>query len=130
MQRVTGQRIRWALFALAAGQLALGLWMLISPGTFYRWLGAFGPRNDHYLRDVATFYLASGVVLIAAIRRPRWRRPVLLFATLQYAFHFVNHLVDIGDSDPSWVGPVDAVALGLTGATFAALFVWTKRDRS
>lgn len=101
-----------ALFGVT--QLALGLTMVIAPGFFYDNVGPFGARNDHYLADVATFYLALGAVALVAARRAAWRVPVLALATLQYALHAVNHLVDIGEADPGWLGPADFVSLALT----------------
>jgi len=106
---------------LGVSQLALGLWMAISPGSFYDALGPFGDRNDHYLADVATFCLALGAVALVAARRPAWRLPVLAFAAIQYTLHAVNHLVDIGEGDPAWIGPFDFVTLALTAAGLAWL---------
>jgi membrane-associated PAP2 superfamily phosphatase len=116
------ERTRVALlWALAAGQLLLGLWLALAPGAFHAALADFGPRNDHDLRDMAALYLALAAVLAVAARRPSWRVPVLALAALQYALHTVNHLVDIGRADPAWVGPFDAVTLGATAAAFAWL---------
>ncbi len=109
------------LLILGVSQLALGLWMVISPGSFYDALGPFGERNDHYLADVATFYLALGAAALVAARRPGWRLPVLGFAAIQYTLHAVNHLVDIGEADPGWVGPFDFVTLALSAAGLAWL---------
>jgi hypothetical protein len=113
--------LRRVIVLLGAGQLALGAWIAISPGTFFDAVADFGTRNDHYLRDVSTFYLAFGLVLIAAARRPSWRAPVLAFGLLQYALHAINHLIDIGDADPGWIGPVDFIAIALTAGLFAYL---------
>ncbi len=109
------------LLILGVSQLALGLWMVISPGSFYDALGPFGERNDHYLADVATFYLALGAAALVAARTPGWRLPVLGFAAIQYTLHAVNHLVDIGEADPGWVGPFDFVTLALSAAGLAWL---------
>lgn len=92
-------------------QILLGLFIVIAPGTFADSLGAFGERNDHLARDSATVYFALGFGLVMAARRPAWRPPVLAVATVQYAAHAVNHLVDVGDSDPGWIGPADVIAL-------------------
>lgn len=113
---IAERRMRAALLVLGAGHLALGLWQALSPGTFFRAFAAFGPRNDHYIRDVATLYLALGLVLLAAVRRPSWRPPVLLFAVLQYGFHLINHVVDVADAHPGWIGPADVAALAVVEA--------------
>lgn len=111
-------RVRPILMVLGVGQLGLGALMAIAPGAFFEALADFGARNDHFLRDVATFYLAFGVVLLVAVDRPTWRAPALAFGALQYGIHALNHLLDVGDADPSWVGPFDFVSLAAVAAVF------------
>ena len=67
--------------------------------------GPTAPRNDHYMADLATFYLALGAVALVAVRRASWRVPVLALALIQYALHSLNHLIDIGESDPVLARP-------------------------
>jgi hypothetical protein len=111
--------MRLLLIAFAAGQLVLGLLLWITPSFFYDEIGPFGARNDHYMGDVATFYLALGASALVAVRRESWRVPVLTLALVQYALHSLNHLIDIGESDPAWIGPADFVLLTL-GAVLVA----------
>jgi len=108
--------MRPLLFAFGVGQLLLGLLLWLTPGFFYDEIGPYPPRNDHYMADLSTFYLALGAVALLAVRRERWRVPVLTLALIQYALHSLNHLIDIGDSDPSWLGPANFVSLVLTTA--------------
>jgi hypothetical protein len=108
--------MRPLLFAFGVGQLLLGLLLWLTPGFFYDEIGPYPPRNDHYMADLSTFYLALGAVALLAVRRERWRVPVLTLALIQYALHSLNHLIDIGDSDPSWLGPATFVSLVLTTA--------------
>lgn len=96
-------------FGLVA--LGLGSWMLAAPGTFFDTLGPFGTRNDHYIRDNATFNLASGALLLVAVRLPGWRVPALAFTTLQWMLHAANHLADIDEADPGWIGVFDFASL-------------------
>jgi hypothetical protein len=103
--------LRIGLAAVAAVQLATGLLLLLAPGAFYDAIANFGPENHHDLRDMAAFYLASAAVLAVAVGRPSWRAPALALVGLQFALHALNHLLDIGDADPSWIGPFDAVSL-------------------
>jgi hypothetical protein len=110
--------------------LGLGLFMTVAPGSFFDTLGPFGTRNDHYIRDNATFNLANGALLLAAIRLPAWRAPALAFTALQWALHMVNHLVDIDEADPGWVGVFDFVSLLLgVGVLSAALLFAVTDDR-
>jgi hypothetical protein len=109
------QRMRQGVGLLGVLQLLTGLSLVIAPGSFYDAIATFGARNDHFLRDYGSYYLASGIALLLAGRRPSWRVPVLFIVTVQYGLHALNHLLDIGDSDPGWLGPLDFVALaGLT----------------
>ncbi len=108
------------LLVFGGVQLALGLLMVVAPGTFFEEIGPYPPQNDHYIRDVATFYLALGAVSIIAARHVSWRVPVLAFALIQYLLHAVNHLVDVGDAETEALGPVNLVSIALT----AALLGW------
>ncbi len=91
--------------------LFTGLFMVVDPSGFVDRIGPFGEVNDHYVRDVASWTLAYAAVLFVAVGNASWRVPVLGFGIAQSALHIVNHLVDIGDADPGWVGVFDAVAL-------------------
>jgi hypothetical protein len=95
------------LLAFAAVQLALAVFMALAPHTFYTSIGPFGARNDHYVRDVATYNAALGAGLLLSVRRASWRVPMLALMTIQFALHSVNHLIDIDDADPAWVGYLD-----------------------
>ena len=105
--------LRPALFILAATQLLLAANQIIAPEAFHDGIGGFGERNDHYIRDTATFPLALGFGLVVAAYRESWRAPVLAVALVQFLTHTVNHIADAGDSDPSWAGPVDVASLAL-----------------
>jgi hypothetical protein len=105
--------MRAFLIVFAVTQIVLGLLLWVTPGFFYDEIGPFDPRNDHYMGDLATFYLALGAVGLIAVRRESWRLPVLTFAVIAYALHSLNHLIDVGDADPSWLGPADLAAVFL-----------------
>jgi hypothetical protein len=82
----------------------LGLFMLLAPGEFFVTLGAFGPRNDHYIFDNASFELPLGLLLLAAVRWRSWRVPALSFATAHWALHALSHFVDTNHADGQIVG--------------------------
>ena len=111
--------MRPLLIAFGVAQLVLGALLWLTPGFFYDDVGPYPPRNDHYMGDLATFYLALGAAALVAVRRERWRIPVLAIALIQYVLHSVNHLLDIGEADPSWYGPANLVALVLASALLA-----------
>ncbi len=112
---------------MGLSQLALGFWMAASPSSFFAVLGGFGAENAHYVRDVSTVYLALGAALLVAAARPSWRAPVLFVATLQYAVHALNHLKDVGNADPGWIGPVDVATITAAAGVFGCLF-WIARE--
>jgi hypothetical protein len=115
--------MRALLIAFAAVQIVLGALLWLAPGFFHEEIGPYGPRNDHYMGDLATWYLALGAAAFVAVRRASWRVPVLAIALIQAALHTFNHVIDIGEADPSWLGPVNAVLLALT----VVLLAWMLR---
>ena len=98
-----------AVFAVA--QLVLGALLWLTPGFFFDEIGPYGVRNDHYMGDLATWYLALGAAALVAVRRVAWRLPVLVLAFLQSTLHAVNHLIDVGEADPDWLGPANLGSL-------------------
>jgi UPF0716 family protein affecting phage T7 exclusion len=103
--------MRALLTVFAAVQVLIGALLWLTPGFFYDEIGPYGARNDHYMGDVATWYLALGAAAFVAVRRAGWRVPVLAMAFIQYALHSLNHLIDVGDADPGWLGPANFVSL-------------------
>jgi hypothetical protein len=115
-----------ALLAIfGAAQVVLGLLLWLTPGFFHEEIGPYGARNDHYMGDLAAWYLALGIAAFIALRRASWRIPVLGLAFIQYALHSLNHLIDIGEADPEWLGPANFVSLLLT----TVLLGWLLRAR-
>jgi hypothetical protein len=123
---VNESRLRTILLVAAVYHLLLGALMIFAPGAFYDTLGKFPPENHHYIKDVATFYIALGVVFFVSVRRRSWRTPVLVFAALEYTLHAINHLVDVNDAASDLTGWFDFFALALIALIFAALasFAW------
>jgi hypothetical protein len=122
MQRIA---LRPVLAVLGIYHLVLGAVMVLAPRDFFEQIAAYGPYNDHYIRDIATFYLALGGCLLVAVARPSWQVPLLTLALVQYALHLLNHLWDIADSDPAWIGPANVAALAL----IAFVIGWLVRSK-
>jgi hypothetical protein len=108
------------LIAFGIYSVAIGLFMLVAPETFFDTLGAFGVRNDHYIVDNASFELPLGLLLLAAARWPTWRVPALAFATLHWALHALSHVVDRHHAAGSGVGWLEAAGL-LLGTVLLAI---------
>ena len=119
-------RLRTILLVIAVYHLALGAFMFFAPGAFYDSLGKFPPRNDHYTKDVATFYIALGVAFYASVRLRSWRTPLLAFTALEYGLHALNHLIDVNDAASDFTGWFDFFSLTFLALLFAGLasFAW------
>ncbi len=119
------------LFALVgAAHLGLGVLMAAAPGFFFEEIGPYGARNDHYTRDVSTFYLGMAAVAFVAWKRRSWRLPVAVFFLIQYALHSVNHLIDVGEANPAALGPVNLVSLVLTAGLLTYMVRTAKRSEA
>jgi hypothetical protein len=106
--------MKFLLLVFAVAQLVLGALLWLTPGFFFDEIGPYGVRNDHYMGDLATWYLALGGVALVSVRRVAWRLPVLVLSFAQYALHSLNHLLDVGEAHPEWLGPANLASLLLT----------------
>jgi hypothetical protein len=109
-------------------QAAIGLWLWLAPGSFFDDIGPFGVRNDHYLGDLATFYIALGAAGLVAVRRPSWRVPVLALATLEFVLHALNHLLDVNEAHPHANGPATLAAVAAGGAVIGWMLSLAARE--
>jgi len=123
---VNDRRLRTILLVAAVYHLLLGAFMFFAPGAFYDSFGKFPPENHHYIKDVSSFYIALGVVFFISVRRQSWRTPVLVFATIEYGIHAINHLVDVNEASSDLTGWFDFFALALIALLLGALasFAW------
>jgi hypothetical protein len=109
--RVTRHRgaIRFLLLALGIPQALIGLWALVSPGSFYDdfpagksgWVEVLGPFDEHLVTDVGALFVALGFLLaFAAVRLRRETVLVAAIAWLIFAVpHFVWHLFNLEPYD-------------------------------
>lgn len=107
--------------------LATMVWMLAWPSGFQETLAGFGEFNRHFVRDTAAFILPLAVILWMAASRPGWRVPVIGIALVQNGLHVVNHLIDIGNAEPSWQGPANLAALLLLELALWQMLVSERR---
>lgn len=113
--------VRLGIVVFALYFWAIAALMVFAPDFFFVHIGPFGVRNDHYIRDTATFNAAFGAGLTVAYWRLSWRVPVLCCVTVQFALHSLNHLADIDAAHPQWLGPADCISLALSTVLLAAL---------
>lgn len=119
--------MRATLWAVAAIQLVLGALMFFAPEFFFENIGEYGARNDHYIGDVGSFYLASAFGLAMAAMRPSWRVPILAVGAVWFGLHALNHLLDIGQASSDARGLFDTLSLALFAAGSAYLAIVSRR---
>ena len=81
--------IRAGIALLGVMSLVTGIWMALSPASFFDALGPFGEQNSHYLRDMATWQIAFGAALLVAVGRPPWNADIGA-RIADVAVHFVE----------------------------------------
>jgi hypothetical protein len=136
-RRLSERLVRPVLLLLALGALQVGLWLTISPRSFYddfpgfgrTWVSVDGPYNEHAFRDFGNGQLAIAVVLLAAFLRPQ--RYLVRTAALAYLLGAVPHLLyhanhldlyDTGDQ------VANLIALGATVVLPTILLLGTARS--
>ena len=105
--------LRGALVAFGVVSVLIGVFQVVDPAGFVHDIGPYGATNEHYVRDLSTWSLSFGAVLVLGASRPAWHVPLLTLAVLQGALHLVNHLADVDAADPASMGIVNAVALAI-----------------
>jgi peptidoglycan/LPS O-acetylase OafA/YrhL len=99
------------LLVFGLPSLLLGLAMAFAPAAFFEFVGPYGIRNDHYIRDTASFQIALALLLLFAVRLRPWRTPALVANAVQWGLHTISHLIDVENGDPTWIGYFDLLAL-------------------
>ncbi|MDH4115995.1 MAG: NAD(P)H-binding protein [Acidimicrobiia bacterium] len=117
---------RWAGMVLGLTVLV----MLAAPAVFHSDFAAYGAFNRHFIRDTATFAAPMAAALWMAAARPRWRLPVAGLAVFQNGLHVINHLIDVGGTEPGWHGPVNLALLVAYEAWFVFLLRTTVRPET
>jgi hypothetical protein len=108
---------------IAVAYLGPAIWMVLAPRGFWHSIGAFGPYNAHYIGDAAAFTGGIGLVLAAAVVRPRLREVALLVALAATALHALNHWLDVDHAHHgSNAGANDAVQLTILALLIAVLY--------
>jgi hypothetical protein len=107
-------QFRAVLYALGGIQLLNGVWITISPASFYEdfplgrgWVAALPAYNEHLMRDVGALFAATGTVLIVA---GVWMEArVIALALVSYLIFSVPHTIyHVFNLEPYGTG--DAVA--------------------
>jgi len=79
--------------------VALGLWAMVDPLSFFDALAVFEPYNQHFLQDISAFQVGLGaVLLLASTPRADALAVALVGVGVGAALHVVSHVIgrDLG----------------------------------
>ena len=51
--------VRAVLIVSGITQLVVGVWSFVSPGSFYDVVATYPPENDHFLKDIGSWNVAT-----------------------------------------------------------------------
>jgi hypothetical protein len=106
--------------AAGAGLVALGLWAMIVPQSFFEAVATFEPYNQHFLQDIGAFQIGLGATLLLAGLKPSLASVTvaLVGVGLGAAFHAISHVVgiDLGGKPATDIPVFTVVALVLLWA--------------
>lgn len=86
--------VRVVTFAVALFFIALGLWALFSPQSFYDTLATYPPYNRHLFHDVGAFQTGIGATLLFALFRRDALGVALLGTSVGAILHAISHFID------------------------------------
>ena len=115
---------RWVPRAVAlvggVGFMALGLWAMVAPRSFFDALATFEPYNRHFLQDIGAFQMGLGAVLLLVVvpGRVDGLAVALLGVGVGAALHTVSHIVgrDLGGTPETDIPFFAVVAILLLAA--------------
>ena len=96
-----GRRVPRAVAVVGGvGLVALGVWAMVDPRSFFDALARFEPYNQHFLQDIGAFQVGLGAVLLLAAvpTRADGLAVALVGVGVGAALHTVSHVVgrDLG----------------------------------
>ena len=117
------REIRATLVALGAPFVAIGVWALVAPRSWFdefpgggmNWVAALPPYNEHLTRDVAALYLGLGLLLVwSAVLLERRLVQAACGVLLVFSVpHFIYHATEL-DALPTGENIISLTTLGLT----------------
>ena len=116
-----GRRLPRAVAILGGVSLvALGVWAMVAPRSFFDALATFEPYNQHFLQDIGAFQVGLGAVLLLAgvPTRADGLTVALVGVGVGAALHAVSHVVgrDLGGTPATDIPSFVALAVLLLAA--------------
>lgn len=99
--------------------MALGLWAMVDPRSFFERVALFEPYNQHFLQDLGAFQIGLGaVLLLAGLRTHLDALTVSLIGVgIGGAIHAVSHVIGVD------LGGRPAIDIPVFGGLAAVLLV-------
>ena len=112
----TGARVE---VGVGAGLVALGLWAMVDPQSFFERIASFEPYNQHFLQDLGALQIGLGAVLLLAGMIPALDAltVALVGVGVGAALHAVSHVIGID------LGGRPAIDIPVFGGLAVALLV-------
>ncbi|HEV2126571.1 MAG TPA: hypothetical protein VGW38_27750 [Chloroflexota bacterium] len=111
--------------------VALGVWAMVDPRSFFDALAKFEPYNQHFLQDIGAFQVGLGVVLLLAgvPARADGLTVALVGVGIGTALHTISHIVgrDLGGTPETDIPTFAIMAVLLLTA---GAFRWRYARRS
>lgn len=102
------------------GFVAIGVWAMVDPRSFFETVARFEPYNQHFLQDIGAFQVGLGVVLLLAgmSGRADALTGALVGVGIAAALHAVSHVVgrELGGAPERDIPGFAAMAVVLLGA--------------
>ena len=116
-----GHRVPRAVAIIGGvGLVALGVWAMVDPRSFFDALARFEPYNQHFLQDIGAFQVGLGAVLLLAAvpARADGLAVALVGVGVGAALHAVSHVVgrDLGGTPATDIPSFAALAALLLAA--------------
>lgn len=120
--------VRVVVGVAGVASVAIGLWAIVDPRSFFELIATYPPYNEHLLRDIGAFNVGLGAVLLLALA---WSDALLVALTgvgVGAAAHALNHWFDghLGGTiyDPWYLSAFAIIVL------LGAAFRWRDLRRS
>ena len=108
MTMQAGRVVRGVTAPLAVLSVAIGLWALVSPESFFSNVAPYPPYSRHLVHDLGAFQLGMGACLACGLLSRDALLAVLAGNAVGWIAHFISHFMDqsIGghDTDAAFVG--------------------------
>lgn len=102
------------------GFIALGLWAMVDPRSFFEALATFEPYNQHFVQDIGAFQVGLGMVLLLAgvPVRADGLTVALVGVGVGAALHTASHIVgrDLGGTPEREIPTFAGIAVLLLAA--------------